>query len=125
MDGAQIYQCARSGGIELNRFLVSFHGIGDWRVGFLEFESPLEPQLGLLLVNRLAIRFGGLWERPDGAQLSSIEIEQHLAADRLHLLSGDVDRDRAAVRDDFQFGKRGGYIGQPPLQRNKRATDLL
>jgi hypothetical protein len=66
-----------------------------------------------------------LRKRSDSGKLGGIEIEKHLAADGLHLLPRDVDRDRASIGDDLQFGERGNHVGQSALQRHQRPSDLF
>ena len=122
VDGAQVHQ--RSGGprVQFQDLAVGVDGLVDGCAGFFQIEPLLEPGLGFAgAVHGAAL---ALRKTFDGADLGGIEIEQDLAAHRLHLLSGDVHRDAFAVAEHAQLGERLLDPTQLLAQRREGAGDL-
>src|SRR5260370_608171 len=69
-----------------------------------QLQAALDTKLGLFLISPdRPIRFGRLRESPNTADFRRVEIEEHLAGNRLHPLPRDVDHNGAPIGEDLQL----------------------
>ena len=106
MDGSQVHQRSRGGGIQFHGFLVSLDHFRKRRAGLLQLQPALEPVLGGGALDLIGIDWLGLAEFQQALQLYRVEIEQQLAGFGLHGAAVDFHANAFSVGVDLELSER-------------------